>query len=517
MRTDKPSTPLPIALMVVMVAMALTCAWGRELWLDEAHSAYLATHGLATVWRGVVGDVHPPLYFVGLWSWGALIGTAPMALRLFSIAAAASAVAITWLTARTGDDEQAGTVAIVLMALSPALVIFAVEIRMYALAICAIALALYAIRRARLAPSTRHALIAGGLGAVAAFTHYVTLIAVVGLFATWFLVELRNRERRRTALIAGITAALAIAAWLPILLAQRTHKATLGADLTAAYGNPATLVFGSTAVAPRSLVSSFMLAAQDTASILGVFPAESTILLAILALPFGILMLLALRRAVGGDPWTWILIGGGMATVVGMVLLGIGGRRYLVPLIPISALIFARGTTDLPRSWTQIVRITLVATAAVLVAGSIRVVRAPKPTPVQDAIRYLSTNAGPQDIAVFHAPYAMLLFDYYADRTHLAIRRSGFPESTIDWWQRQAFQGWGSAIPTHGDVDRVERQLRDLPDAAVLWLVLYETGYYDPTSALEHRLGTVGVPTEPWRSTDGAWRLVRIASAGPHP
>jgi uncharacterized membrane protein len=499
----------PLAVLVVLSAIMIV---DRELWLDEAHSVYVAQLSLNQLWNAVAGDVHPPFYFVVLHEWIAAAGDSLPALRALSFLSMLLAIVLIWFTARSEDGELGGLVALTLVALSPALLVYALEVRMYALETGMFALTLFMVRHVRMRPTTTKSCLAGIAGALAIYTHYSAIFAVAGLLGAWLLFECRNPCARRFAVLAAVVCALLVLPWLPTLFRQQSVKRAQGALVTNARTDPAALAFGGLRRPPISAAFPVRSAAENVASVLGVYPARSTALLLVLGLPFALLMIAVIRLALVWDTWILILLASASTTLTGVLLLGLHDRRYILLLAPLSALAIAHTVSQPTASRSRwVVSFSILATIGLLAAGSIRVAATPRSKPINELISLLEAQAAPKDRLLFHAPYGQVLFDYYAIRAGLTQQRSGFPESTIDWWARQAFKGWGSPVPTFRDLDHaVATQLAATAQGGDVWLLLFDTDHYDPRGLVRSHFASAGRTMSQWISTDSIWCAVRI-------
>lgn len=120
---------------------------------DELFTLRVVTLPWREAWHTIVADVvHPPLYYVLLRGWSAILGDAPLALRSFSLCASLATIALTMALARrwTGDARMA-IVAGLLVTLSDAQIDYAHEARSYAL-YCALALVFLSASDRALAP-----------------------------------------------------------------------------------------------------------------------------------------------------------------------------------------------------------------------------------------------------------------------------------------------------------------------------------------------------------------------------
>lgn len=130
--------PLLIILAAALVLRVVYLA-AAPLWYDEAFTAWVSSMSFSSMWAAVLGDVHPPLYYLITWAALHVTGAetpAAMAwvLRAFSVPFSLWAV---YLTYRIGESlkwsQRATLAAAAFMAVSPIQIFFAQEARMYAM------------------------------------------------------------------------------------------------------------------------------------------------------------------------------------------------------------------------------------------------------------------------------------------------------------------------------------------------------------------------------------------------
>lgn len=174
----------------------------QSLWYDEGSSVYLARQGLAAIARGAAADIHPPLYYYLLHCWALGSGYGEFGIRMLSVALGTLLAAVTLILGRRLLGASPAFLGTLLVAVSPLLVDYSQEARMYMLlallglaasyaALCALALRGH---------STRWWLAYAGLTAAGLYTHYTYLFALVAqdaIFALWWFAELtRGRAPR---------------------------------------------------------------------------------------------------------------------------------------------------------------------------------------------------------------------------------------------------------------------------------------------------------------------------------
>jgi 4-amino-4-deoxy-L-arabinose transferase-like glycosyltransferase len=197
----------------------------QPLWRDEAFTAVVVQRPLGSMLDAVSRDSAPPLQYL-LEHLVAMVSASPWALRLPSLVASVALIPIAALLARRAAGERAALATALVVAVLPATVISARDARMYALAATLCCTAVLLLWRLVERPTWVRAVAYGAVAALAAWTQYFSLVALVasGLAAAWWL-----RPSRRALLAAAAATAIAVATLAPWLLAARaqfSHAAT---------------------------------------------------------------------------------------------------------------------------------------------------------------------------------------------------------------------------------------------------------------------------------------------------
>ena len=122
-----------ILLLLAAFALRLYRLDHQEIWGDEAHSAYVASLPLPVVVSPRT-ETNPPLYHFLLYLWVGLTGSSVFALRFLSLVLGVLTVPLVYRLARLAFGELVGLLAALLCTISPFLVYYSQEARMYALA-----------------------------------------------------------------------------------------------------------------------------------------------------------------------------------------------------------------------------------------------------------------------------------------------------------------------------------------------------------------------------------------------
>lgn len=127
--------------VVCLLAFVLRVAGlnARPVWYDEAFAVLFAEKGFTamlagtlTPVQGAAADVHPIVYYTSLNGWMSLVGQSPLAVRMLSAFAGVTTVAAAYGIGRLLFDRRAATVGMLVAAVSPFLVHYSQEARMYA-------------------------------------------------------------------------------------------------------------------------------------------------------------------------------------------------------------------------------------------------------------------------------------------------------------------------------------------------------------------------------------------------
>lgn len=213
---------LMTAILLLAAAVRILNIDGPSLWIDEGFTYYTFK---ADFWPTILGDRHPPLYFVTLHLWAALTGDSILALRywsflpsLLSIAAVAQiGRELALKQSRTADGVLAlPALAALMMALADGENYLAQELRMYTWQVCGCAFAtLFYLRWTRRGDRGSLLLWIASLTA-ALYTHYFSGYVVIahGLHA---LLTLPMR-RKGTAVAALAAVGVFFVPWMGVAL-----------------------------------------------------------------------------------------------------------------------------------------------------------------------------------------------------------------------------------------------------------------------------------------------------------
>ncbi|MDQ1745945.1 MAG: mannosyltransferase [Frankiaceae bacterium] len=209
---------------VVAAGVVLRFLSRGPLWLDEAQSVAIAKHSFGALPAALKHDGAPPLYYALLHLWMQVFGDSTFSVRTLSgIPAVLSLPVVVRLGRRIGGDAV-GIASVVLLAISPFAVRYAVETRMYSLLMLLSLAGAHAVLSVHRHGTKRATAGLAAVTAAALYTHYYAVFAVgvLGAGELWLAWRRRDPGARR-ALLALVIGSVAFLPWVPILLYQSKH------------------------------------------------------------------------------------------------------------------------------------------------------------------------------------------------------------------------------------------------------------------------------------------------------
>ncbi len=466
------------AIAAVGLALRLWRLGEQSFWYDEAQTLFVARFPYAEI---VQRAYRPPLYHFLLHIWSALVPGSEFALRLPSALFGAAVPLLTYLVAARLYSRRAGLVAAALAAISPTLVFYSQELRMYSLMALEFLLLLYLCSRLMLdRPRSGLALwLALWLAEVASlYTHYFAIPFLGWLILVAAAVLALGRRWRTLAawLAVQVTAAIAFIPWLLLIRSGRGGTE----DYLAAEPLP---VMTSVPGVKVALVQSWHFYTSGTMAPPGGL-AISLSLVAAVALALAVLALLAgvvaaaRRRALStpgplgaspaSDAVLLALVGGPFLTALAMYQFrpGVVHPRHMM-MIAGPLLILVARTADLaaaafpsrrarPGAWTLAVvghaagLVALLAFAGLFLLG-LRVASLDpdyQRPDVRSLARRIEKLTAPGDVVLM--PYTDYAFDYYFHgpaQTYRLETRVG--DAALAGWLLPRMQGARRAVLLH--------------------------------------------------------------------
>jgi uncharacterized membrane protein len=321
-----------------------------------------------TIWTSVHEATHPPLFFMLLRGWRAMLGGDDMATRLLPCLASLAGIALLYHVVRRVNGPVPALWACLLMAISGQQIFYAQEVRSYSL-IVALGLAACAIvvEIEQRGLSALRLLGLSGLALAMLMTHYFAAGAVLAL-AVYAAIRLPRAVAMRV--IAGFIGAgiLFLVIWGPFFLAQQKAMRLQGE------GGASFLLETGSGHFLHTLARLAFIPAQSIAPASYILPANMPPLIAWAALPIFILPLLWLRRR--PDLLLWYLWTAGV--VLPLILLDLTRSsmhlafpRYTLLAAPGIFAVVAAGFDRFKTRWKYAAPVAVIAACALFLPTSL--------------------------------------------------------------------------------------------------------------------------------------------------
>ncbi|MFZ2125308.1 MAG: glycosyltransferase family 39 protein [Candidatus Saccharimonadales bacterium] len=222
--------------LAVYLAVTLWTITKSSIWFDEAFGAYLIRFDFFDIAKYTAADVHPPMSYWLLKLWSMMFGTGELALRSMSVFFGITAIILGYLLVKRLFGQKAAAMSLIFMALSPMLVRYGQEARMYTLVATIALAATYALIFAMNSKRRLPWVIYGILVSLGMWTHY--FVAIVWLAHWIWRADVIRRTAKKGKFIKSffsknwiLSHLLAIGLflpWLPYMLTQLTIVQAFG-------------------------------------------------------------------------------------------------------------------------------------------------------------------------------------------------------------------------------------------------------------------------------------------------
>jgi hypothetical protein len=221
-RLDRHLLGLAIALHL---AITVPLAWLLNAWLDESYTLHTTGQGIAYAFdQAIHFELQPPLYFVLLAVWRLASHTIFWA-RLFSVACTSMTIYATWELSRRFAKTINPAWAAFVVALNPAAVWAATEIRVYAFAALLGALLVWTFYDGFIAEAPRARLLHAILIVAAIYTQYFLGFIVAGLIVALALTYPRMVKIYAVYLVGAAIFCLPVLSFIAAQIREGTAQA----------------------------------------------------------------------------------------------------------------------------------------------------------------------------------------------------------------------------------------------------------------------------------------------------
>lgn len=217
----------------VFTLLYFTLIFNRNIWSDEGFTIQLIQGTPAQITLGTAQDVHPPLYYYYAKLFQAVFGHSLKVQKIAAILPMTATLVLGPTRIHRRFGYMAGLLFSVLLGCLPCSMEFALQVRMYSLALFLVTLCGLCALSAYETGSKKDLVIYALTGVAAAYTHYFALLAAFLIAFFYLAALLRDLQRgksgqEKTQALSGlkawgISAVLMIAAylpWVPLFLKQ---------------------------------------------------------------------------------------------------------------------------------------------------------------------------------------------------------------------------------------------------------------------------------------------------------
>ena len=162
--------------LTLFAVITLVTISKSSIWFDEAFSVYLTKFNFFEIARYTATDVHPPFYYWILKLWVMIFGNSVLAFRSLSLLMGELAIVIGYLLTNRLFGAKAARFSLLFMVLSPMLVRYSQEARMYTLVTVIALAATYVLTYAVNSKKKLPWVIYGILISLGMWTHYFSAI-----------------------------------------------------------------------------------------------------------------------------------------------------------------------------------------------------------------------------------------------------------------------------------------------------------------------------------------------------
>lgn len=459
--TRSPSWLIPAALgLAVAAGVVLRVVQRSPLWLDEALSVNIAALPVGDLFEALRHDGHPPFYYLLLHGWIQVVGEGDVAVRSLSAVFGLAALPLMWIAGGRLAGPSGARWALVIGALSPYVVRYSTETRMYSLVMLLVLAGYLLVTDALTAPRPVRLVAVAAVSGLLLLTHYWSfyLVAAVGLLLVLRFWRVPAHRWTTGRLIAAVAAGgLLFLPWLGGFLYQSANTGT-------PWGSP----FRPTAIVQTTLLD--LGGGRLTESGLA---GTVTVLLALVALftvrSSGTRVVLDLRTTpTVRRELAVVVLTVALGATVGYATSATFQSRYAAVFVPLLLLAVAVGIARLP----GVARLVAGGTWVVLALGGLAWINYYQRTQAGEVGAAVAAHAEAGDVVVYcpdqlGPAYSREMPD---DLVEMAYPTLGAPERVdwVDYAQRNA-----AAEPTE-----IARQVRTRAgDNAifVVWMSEYRT------------------------------------------
>lgn len=202
---------------------------GSSIWFDEGFGVYMSRFDFFEIAKYTAADVHPPLYYWTLKIWTFVFGVSEYSVRSLSVFFGALALILIYFIVKDLFSKKAATFAVFLTSISPMLVRYGEEARMYTMVLAVALLGTWLFLKALKFNNKKYWTYYGIVVGVGLWIHY--FVALVWIIHWIFLVTNQFRDISKLKIIKNnifsldsyrpyFLALIVFLPWLPFMIFQ---------------------------------------------------------------------------------------------------------------------------------------------------------------------------------------------------------------------------------------------------------------------------------------------------------
>lgn len=223
--------------MLGIFSVSLFLGLKQSVWFDEGYSIILAKRPISELLSLTAVDAHPPLYYLVLKGWATIFGYSEFALRSLSALFAAISLGAMFMLIKKVFRPSSAAIALPFLIISPFLMRYSFEIRMYSMVMLICIAATYVLVKAKESDKLRYWLLYSVLVVVGLYTLYMSMAVWLAHGVYLLTASVRDTKNAKTRvpllpyilkqkyLLAYGLVAILFAPYIPTVIGQLQHSA----------------------------------------------------------------------------------------------------------------------------------------------------------------------------------------------------------------------------------------------------------------------------------------------------
>ncbi len=209
----------------------------RSIWLDEAITAQISQTGiLGIILNRSQTGIHPPLYFILVYFWTCIFGDSELALRSLSMIFGVLSIPLLYKLVKKLYDETTALISSLIFALSPFLIYFSQEARMYPLFTFLALLSLnYIYDLSNKEFNKKNLIKLLIINSLLLYTHFFSSLLIIAENIYMFICQRKNFKNLKNWIIIQFITLLFFSPWLYVIFTRNTPEVYQGAQKLSLY------------------------------------------------------------------------------------------------------------------------------------------------------------------------------------------------------------------------------------------------------------------------------------------